>query len=83
MDVNSLVVGLDHRTAPVEHVVPTIVAVRERLEDIRRQELERHAREHGPLSAAAVRRVFGLADKVAPTEDPSYNPPRAILAGTD
>ena len=38
------------RKLSAEHIVPTIVAVRERLEEIRREELERFRADFGPLS---------------------------------
>jgi glutamyl-tRNA reductase len=104
-----------------ERIVPTIVALRRRLEEIRTAEMERFRAEAGPLSvaeeqavealtaqivgriagqlarelkhvperpeqealAAAVERLFGLSDGVAPAQRPRYNTPQTVLAETN
>lgn len=48
-----------------QNVVPTIVALRERLEEIRRFEIERHRSEFGPLSEDAERALDLLTRRMA------------------
>jgi len=52
------------RKLAAERVVPVIVAVRERLEEIRRQELERYRGEFGPLSPAEEQALEGLTSQL-------------------
>jgi glutamyl-tRNA reductase len=47
-----------------ERLVPTIVAVRERLEEIRRQEMERYRAESGPLDAATEMAIEALTSRI-------------------
>ena len=47
-----------------ERVVPTIVAVRERLEEIRRQELQRYRAEFGPLSQGEEQALEALTSQL-------------------
>jgi glutamyl-tRNA reductase len=48
-----------------QHVVPTIVALRERLEEIRQFEIERHRSEFGPLSEDAEKALDLLTRRMA------------------
>lgn len=52
------------RKLAAERVVPTIVAVRQSLDEIRRQELERFADEFGPLSEEQTRALDELAARI-------------------
>lgn len=47
-----------------ERVVPTLVALRERLEEIRAQELEHYRSESGPLSAAEEKALEALTARI-------------------
>jgi glutamyl-tRNA reductase len=52
------------RKLAAERVVPTIVAVRQRLDEIRRQELERFRAEFGPLCEEHERALDELASRI-------------------
>lgn len=52
------------RKLAAERVVPTIVAVRERLEEIRRQEMERYRQQSGQASAEMVEAVEALTQRI-------------------
>jgi len=53
------------RKLDAERVVPTIVALRERLEEIRRMELERYRQDAGPLTADAEAALDELTARIA------------------
>ncbi len=52
------------RKLAAQGVVPTIVALRERLEEIRRQELERYCAEAGPLSQSEEQALEALTSQL-------------------
>lgn len=52
-----------HKLAAVR-MVPTIVAVRQRLEEIKEDELRRYGTEHGPLNAAQQRAIEEFASRL-------------------